>query len=150
VDLVQSHRGDDKLPQVVGYRVTHTFTVLVQDDDTEKLNAGAGRVLDTALENGANVVQHVTFFKQHDTAAKREALTRAVEEAVANAKALAAGARVDLRDTITINGQPEYHWGGNRDLQSNVMAIGGPGGTDTPLVAGDLQITCSVSVTCTY
>ena len=38
-----------QLPPISGYRISNTFTVLVQDDDPLKLGALASRVLDTAL-----------------------------------------------------------------------------------------------------
>lgn len=151
VELVQSHVSSDKLPQVLGYRVTNSFTVLVNDKEVEKLNANAGKVLDTALENGANIIQHIAFFKQDNIEAKREALAKAVQEAEANAKAIAGGARVTIKDTIALNGQPQYdYYYGNRMQNAAQVAFGGEGGGDTPLVAGDLEITCTVSVTCTY
>jgi hypothetical protein len=151
VEIVQTHVRDDRLPNIVGYRVTNTFTVLVKNDDPDKLGAAAARVLDTALENGANIVQHVMFFKQETEAARREALTKAVAEAVANAKALAAGAKVNISETVHISGSPQYVYGPYQmSNRAQVAFTGGEGGTDTALVAGELEITCNVSVTCTY
>src|SRR5262249_46371744 len=85
-------------PNLTGYRVTHQFTVLLTDADAEKLSNDSGRVLDTVLENGANIVQRIVFFKADDTALRREAMAKAVENAVANAKALATGANMKLAD----------------------------------------------------
>jgi hypothetical protein len=151
VELVQSHRSEDKLPQILGYRVTNSFTVLVTDKDVEKMNANAGKVLDTALENGANIVQQIMFFKQDNIEAKREALAKAVQEAEANAHAIARGANVLIKDTIALNGQPEYHYYYRNPMQNTAqVAFGGEGGGETPLVAGDLEVTCTVNVTCTY
>src|SRR4051812_16222275 len=86
VELVQSQQRSDELPRILGYRVTHSFTVLAQNEDPDKLSAITNRVLDTALDNGANLVEQVVFFKQDDRAARREALTRAVQDATANAE----------------------------------------------------------------
>jgi len=149
VELVQSRDDRDSLPQVLGYRITNSFTVLVQNDDTEKLNRDASRVLDTALESGANIVQQISFFKRDLAEARRQAMTKAVEDAAANAQALAAGGKVKIGDTVSINGEPAYHYFGGQMAQSNTAFPGGAG-DDTPLVAGDLEITCRVSVTCTY
>ena len=149
VSLEKTHRREDRLPEILGYKVTHTFTVLIQDADVDKLGATARRVLDTALEHGANIVEHISFFRQDDKEARREALAKAVEDALANAKALAGGAKVQLRDPITIHGQPDYSSGRYNDNRSqNVMAQ--PGGDGATMVAGDLVVTCSVSVTCSY
>lgn len=151
VDLVHSRNNHDELPRVIGYRITNSFTVLVTSDDVTKLNAGATRVLDTALENGVNNVQQIVFFRKDLVDARRQALTKAVEEATANAKALAAGAKVNLSDTVSISGQPEYYYRDNNRAQvQNAFAPGGGGEGDTPIVAGDLEVSCSVSVTCSY
>lgn len=143
------HSKDDKqnkLPEVLGYRVTYTFTVLVSEDDTQKLSSLAVQVLDTALTNGANAVQQITFFRDDLTEARRQALTKATADAVANAKALAAGDNRTLTDVIDINGNPEYHAPyANNSFQKQVL-----GGDSTELVAGDVEVTCRVSITCTY
>jgi hypothetical protein len=150
VEIVQSHRREDHMPEILGYRITNYFTVLVQNDDAEKLSMTAGRVLDTALECGANLVQQIVFFKQDLTETKRQALAKAVEDAAANARALAAGGKVTVHDTIQINGQPEFYYPRGYPMGNTAQVAFGAGGEDTPLVAGDLEITCQVSVTCTY
>jgi len=151
IEPVVRHRGDDDVPKITGYRVTHQFTVLLKDADVEKLSSDAARVLDTVLENGANTVQRIVFFKVEDSALRREAMSKAVENAVANAKALAAGANVKLADTVAITGNPEYsYWGRNNDNVQQAGVPAGGGGDDTHVVAGDVIITCQVSVTCTY
>jgi uncharacterized protein YggE len=149
VNLEKRLRNSEVLQDIVGYRVTHTFTVVVQNTDQEKLGALARQVLDTALENGANLVEHISFFKEEDKQVRREALAKAVEDAVANAKALAAGGKVDLGHTVAISGQPDYHYGGRQQL-TNTMQTAMPGDSEAPLVAGDLLVTCTASVTCTY
>jgi uncharacterized protein YggE len=149
VELVQTHRTEGKLPEILGYRVTNSFTVLVKDEEPQKLSARAAQILDTALENGANIVQQISIFKEDGTEVKRQALAMAVEDAVANAKAVAGGAKVAILDTISIDGQPEYHSAGVQWAQSNTF-VSGVGGGETPLIAGDLEMSCRVSVTCTY
>lgn len=151
VELIQSRARDElKLPETLGYRVTQSFTVLVKEDDREKLGALAGKVLDTALENGANLVDRIVFFKEDETEVKRQAMTKAVEEAIANARAIAAGGKATIVDTVAMDGQPEYYWGGS--ALSNTAQIGGLGGrgAESQLIAGDIEVTCRVSVTCTY
>jgi uncharacterized protein YggE len=150
IELIQSRQREDVLPTILGYRITNTFTVLVKNDNAEKLSAVAGKVMDQALESGANQVQQIVFFKENDQEVKREALAKAVEDAAANAKALASGGKVAILDTITIDGQPQYNYP-NYPMQqvsaSNTLFVGG---TDTALVAGDLNVTCTVTVTCAY
>jgi uncharacterized protein YggE len=156
VDILYGRTDGNQLPPITGYRVSNTFTVLVQEEDPAKLAVLAGRVLDAALENGANSVQQITFLsKEGMTQARRKALTGAVEDALANAKALAAGAKRDRIETVTIEGQPTYRdhpYYGNRNsmVQSINVAIPTGGETDAVLVIGDLEVTCQVNVTCTF
>ena len=151
VDLVQSSQSDPtRLPELLGYRVTNSFSVLVQDNDSAKLSQNASRVLDTALENGANFVQRMVAFRHDDAAIKREGLTKAVEDALDNARAIAAGAKVRVSGTFALNGQPEYYYGQGQCGLTNTLVVGGEGVGDTPVIVGDLEITIRVSVICTY
>jgi uncharacterized protein YggE len=151
VDLVQTQQSDiTKLPEVLGYRVTNSFSVLVLDKDTTRLSNNAGRVLDTALENGANFVQRMVAFRHDDTDIKRDGFTKAVEDALANAQAIAAGAKVRVSGTFALNGQPEYSFGQGQCGLTTTLVAGGEGAGDTPVIVGDLEITIRVSVTCTY
>ncbi len=151
VELVHSQQNDaTKLPEVLGYRVTNSFSVLVQDKDAAKLSQNASWVLDTALENGANFIQRMVVFRHDDSEIKREGLTKAVEDALANARAIAAGAKVRVTGTFALNGQPEYSFGQGQCGLTNTLVVGGAGIGDTPVIVGDLEITIRVSVTCTY
>jgi uncharacterized protein YggE len=143
------------LPQVLGYQVTNSFTVLVSNDEAMKLGLEASRVLGAALENGATAAQSVEFFRDDMSDVRRQALTRATEDALANADALARGAKRQVTDVVKID-EPEYLASGNWAL-SNTMQMnpgfGGAGGgeSDTPtLMAGEMLLTCRVRVTCNY
>jgi uncharacterized protein YggE len=148
VDLIQTEH-DGKVPKIIGYRVTNTFTALVSSSDAEKLGPLASRVLDTALESGANLVEQILFFREDDSDAKREALAKAVQDARANAHALADGANKSVTDIIAINGQPEYAFASRNYIANSVQTAVGSG-EGTSLMAGEQEITCNVSVTCTY
>lgn len=148
VELLHSRHNEDRLPQIIGFRITTSFTVLVSADDPDKLSAAAGRVLDTGLENGVNIMQQIVFLKQDTTAVQQQALSKAVENALANARALAAGAGVKIQETITVNGQPQISWGGRQDF-GNTVQVAVPA-AESSIIVGDLKITCNASVTCTY
>jgi hypothetical protein len=151
IELVQAQpTSPTTLPPVLGYRVTNSFTVLVQDNDSAKLSANASRILDTALENGANFVQQIVAFRHDDAEIKQKALSSAVEAALANARAIAAGAKVQILDTFAINGEPEYSFGRGQCGLTNQLVVGGAGEGATPVIVGDLEITIRVSVSCTY
>jgi hypothetical protein len=151
VDLIQSNQSDAaKLPEILGYRVTNSFSVLVEDKDAAKLGQNASRVLDTALENGANFVQRMVAFRHDEGEIKRDGLTKAVEDALANARAIAAGAKVQVSGTFALNGQPEFTYGQGQCGLTNTLVVGGAGIGDTPVIVGDLEVIIRVSVTCTY
>jgi uncharacterized protein YggE len=150
VDLIQPGHDPTKLPEILAYRVTNSFSVLVQDKDAAKLSQNASRALDTALENGANFVQRMVAFRHDDAEIKRNGLTQAVEDALANARAIAAGAKVQINGTFALAGQPEYTYGQGQCGLTNTLVVGGEAGGDTPVIVGDLEITIRVSVTCTY
>jgi uncharacterized protein YggE len=151
VELIQSGQNDPaKLPEIMGYRVTNSFSVLVQDKDVTKLSQNASRVLDTALENGANSVQRMLAFRHDDADLKREGLTKAVDDALANARAIAAGAKVQVSGTFALAGQPEFTYGQGQCGLTTTLVVGGEAIGDTPVIVGDLEIIIRVSVTCTY
>lgn len=156
VDILYGRHDTGVIPPIVGYRVSTTFTVLIQEEDTAQLGVLSGLVLDAALESGANSVQQVAFLsKSGMTAARRKALTQAVEDALANARAMAAGDKKTQIEAVTIEGQPVYHdrYGGGRNplVQSaNVALPAAGGGDEAALVVGDLEVTCQVSVVCKF
>jgi uncharacterized protein len=148
--VIDQRKEPSQLPKVLGYHLTNTFTVLVEDEDAVKLAESAGRVLDTALEQGATGVDQIVFFKKDVEGVRREALTKAVEDALANARALATGANRKVADIITINGEPRYGFAGDMQVQNVNDLLVARGGSTTPLVAGDLEVTCNVSLTCRH
>ncbi|MGE3809849.1 MAG: SIMPL domain-containing protein, partial [Gemmataceae bacterium] len=89
VDAVHEHRRENGVDRTVhvGYKVAVSFTVLAQHGDANQLGTNAGRILDTGLDNGANVVQRIAFFKEKWRQHQREAMTKAVEDALENARA---------------------------------------------------------------
>ncbi len=155
VSILYGKSDGHVLPPVTGYRITTTFTVLVQDDDPVKLGGLAARVLDAALENGANSIEQITFLRREGlNEARRKALKAAVEDALANARALAAGAKQGPVKVVTIAGEPQYRpwgYGGRNALMQTANVLMPQGGnTDASLVVGDLEVTCTVQVTCHY
>ncbi len=141
-----SKRG---IPKPIGYRATNGFTVLLTNGKVEELNENATRVLETALENGVNEVSQIAFLKLEETPFHREAMTKAVEDALANAKAIAAGANVTILETTTITSSDDSYSRPRRMHQ--LMQSSEPDGREaSQVVAGELEITFSVNVTCVY
>ncbi len=73
-------------PQISGYR--GSYTVLVTLDDLSLI----GRVIDGAVEAGANTVLGISFGLKDPSKARREALAKAVREAREKAEAIAQAA----------------------------------------------------------
>ncbi|MBR0406681.1 MAG: SIMPL domain-containing protein [Clostridia bacterium] len=72
-----------------------------------------GQVLDAAMEAGANTSYGITFSSTKENEAYQKALTRAVEDAMQKASVLAAAAKVQLGELMSINAtQNQYTLGG--------------------------------------
>ena len=78
-----------------GYKITHILQVKIED-----LNL-VGKVVDTAVQNGANYVSNVQFKVKDDDAYYRQALSTAVMNAIEKAKAIAGTLKVTLIPTPT-------------------------------------------------
>jgi uncharacterized protein YggE len=134
--------------RVVGYAVRQSFTVLVKESDSEKLGKTAERVLDAGLQNGVNSDGYIEFFKADDSELRRLAMSKAVEDALANAQAYAVGAKVKTLGVVDIAGQDGYFeqtgFGGQFG-----GGFGGTGGAPS-IVAGDWKVPSRVRVVCRY
>jgi uncharacterized protein YggE len=133
--------------RVVGYEVRQSFTVLVKESDPEKLGAIAGRLLDAGLQNGVNYQGDVEFFKADDSELRRQAMSKAVENALANAEAYAAGAKAKVVEVAEITGQ-------DSDYEPTGF-IGQGGGfsqrrSGSSLDAGEWHVSSRVHVVCRY
>jgi uncharacterized protein YggE len=143
-----------QLPRVIGYRVNNSFTVLVENEDRAKLGADASRVLDAVLDSGGTGISQIMFFKKGAEVEqlRRQAMTKAVQDALANGRALLAGMERTKLEPLTVAVTPQYHFGDGS--QNTMLQQGGPRGggeeTATALVAGDLEYRCQVSMTCRY
>jgi uncharacterized protein YggE len=144
-------------PKITGYQVSYDFTVLIENEDTDKLNANTGKVLDAVLENGANKVERVVFFKKDESGIQREARTKAVEDAIANAKALLKGANMVRYQVTQIHDAPASSpWGSPFAAQVqninpfNPGNAGAQGNDETRIMAGDVEVSSTITITCTF
>ena len=88
----------DETRELVGYRAVHAYRV-------EVTPARAGEVVDTAVGNGASSVHGVSFTLSEEAQQelREEALTRAVENARADAETVATASGVSLGDVRSIS-----------------------------------------------
>lgn len=144
--------------RLVGYEVRQSFTVLVKERDPEKLGITAARILDVGLQHGVNSGGNIEFFKADDSAMKRESMTKAVEDGVANARAYAAGAKLTTIGVVEICGQNDSLWGNqfwggfNGGFNGGFGFQGGFGGPGVApsFVAGDWKVSSQVRVVMRY
>jgi uncharacterized protein YggE len=142
------------LPRVVGYKVINSFTVLVENEDRAKLSTDSSRALDAVLENGGTGISQIEFFKKgvEVEQLRRQAMTKAVEDALANARAILAGIKRDKLEPLAVSVTPRYRESpfSNATTIQNTVVPGGGEAASTALVAGDLRFECDVSLTCRY
>ena len=164
VEIVYPHHDSNEieLPRPLGYRVIHTLSVNLRQRNIAELNVDTGRIVDTALASGANRIDNVSFRKSVTEAETRRVMARAVEAALANARAYAQGAGVAIKEVLAIEGEPPEEWpaGTYRPAFSGAgfgggMAgmgggMGGPRETPTTIRAGEIEIIGNVKVVCSY
>ncbi len=78
-----------------GYQVTHTIQVTIKD------LSQTGKVIDTAVQNGANRVSNIEFTIDNPQQYYKRALNRALENAVSKAKTIADQMNLNLDPTPT-------------------------------------------------
>jgi uncharacterized protein len=105
-----------------------------------------GQVIGAAVESGATNVSGIRFDVKDRDAAEREAMSRAVADAVARAQAAAAGARVAVDRVLRIEEQREFV-----PPQPRPMAMMARQSADAsasvPIEAGQIEIRARVVVT---
>ena len=122
-----------------GYLARNVVEVRV--DDLTKL----GDVLDASVSSGATSIQGVQFDLKERTKIEREALTRAVADAMARADAAAAGARRSVDRVIRID--EAVQGPALRPQQEFRMAADAAAQPTTPVAEGEIEIRAVVTVT---
>jgi uncharacterized protein len=111
-------------------------------DDLKKL----GAVLDAAGASGATSMSGLRFDISDRTSVERDALRLAVQDAMARAKAIAAGAGATVGPIVRIDDQYQS------PPQTYAMRVGGGAGMaaaapETPISAGELEVRAQVMMT---
>lgn len=123
-------------PAIVGYRASNMVQVTLDDIEMP------GRVIDAAINAGANRVAGLTFGISDPAEARTEALRLAVEDARAEAMAVAAAAGRSLGEVIRIDvggdGYIPLARYGRMEAADVAMA--------TPVQPGDLTVSASVTM----
>ena len=86
-----------KDPLIVGYNVTNTIVA-----DIRRLDQ-VGKVIDSALSHGANLISSLQFYSSNTEASRRSAIGTAIQSARADAEAAARAAGGSLGALLEIN-----------------------------------------------
>jgi uncharacterized protein YggE len=95
--------GPQPYPRDTGYVANNSVRVTLRRPEQLSL---IGRIIDTALTAGANVITGVNYEARRTDDAEREALAEAVADARARAEAIARAAGGSLGDLVEISTQP--------------------------------------------
>lgn len=122
--------------RVIGYIVRNQVEVRVLD-----LNR-LGAVIDAAGASGATSMAGLRFDLADRATVERDALRRAVEDAMGRARAMADGAKVTLGPILRIDEQ-----GQARPIYAREMLQTAAAAPETPISPGQVQITAQVTLT---
>lgn len=133
-----SGQGDGRPPRITGYRASNT--VRAQVDDVSKV----GAIIDAAIAAGANELQGISFELKDDKEARREALTRAAQDARQKAETLAAALGMRLEGVVEAQvGSPVMRpFYAARGMAMEMQAAAAP----TPVEPGEVQVQAEVTV----
>jgi uncharacterized protein YggE len=120
-------------PTIIGYQVTNIVETTLTDLTV------VGKVIDTAIQSGANRVQGVSFGLQDNTASVSQALKTAASRAHLQADAIASGLNVH---TGTVLHASE----GVNTTSPTVLAPAGGAAASTPIETGIVVIQASVTI----
>jgi len=130
----------DREPRIVGYRATTTISARV--DDIGEL----GKLIDTALQAGANRLDSISFGLSDDSGSRRTALASAVSdargkaEAIAEAMGMRLGAAIEvIEDGATVI-QPMH------EMHRMQMGVGMAMDMGTPIEAGEVSTVGGVTI----
>ncbi len=147
VQIMYTDNNYRELPKIVGYRTTQEFTVLLESKDPRLLSDQAGKVIDTALTSGANMLGQVTFFREDQKAVQRELLGEAVKDALANARVMAKAADMRLTGVWQLSGYPQYqNYDSMQNMRQSAMPMGAGGDGGTTVLYGQVKVSCSASI----
>ena len=111
--------------------------------DASNWHQRLGSVLDAAGASGATSMAGLRFDLKDRAAAEREALTQAVRDAMARARALAAGASVALGPIQRIDEAAEVQ----PPMPFQTMKVEMAAAPQTPISPGEVEIRATVTVT---
>lgn len=145
VDLQPEHDYTDGKQVLRGYVARNVLEVRVEGVDR------VTEVIDAAVAAGASRVEGLRFELKEREQLQREALTKAVEDALARAAALAKGAGRSLGAILRIDDgrapvapEPRVFVGGRMAMAEAAMPAPPP--PETPVQAGEIEVSARVTI----
>lgn len=124
------HGRDGVEPKIVGFTASNTVEAATSDISL------TGRVIDSAIQAGANRVEHIRFGVKNDDAAKNQALRLAAQRAREKANAMAGGLGVRLGSVLRAEEGAAV-----RPLAFERAAM-----ASTPIEPGMLEVSAAVTI----
>jgi uncharacterized protein YggE len=128
---------DSRPPAIVGYTASNHILVTAERAPAGELSAASARIVDAALNAGANNVGSVEFYLADSSTAEQQALTLAVQSAASDAQTMARAAGVTLGSPVSIEEDSASRVPRAFALEAPVMA--------TPVSIGDITISSNVT-----
>ncbi|MBP1929949.1 uncharacterized protein YggE [Methanolinea mesophila] len=126
--------------KITAYRVTNTLTVTLHDVSR------TGEVIDIGIANGINQANSIRFFlsDEQNQVLRTEALKEATDRAAADARTVASALGVSISSVKSVD-----IGGGYSPViyQNYAVSEKSAGGSSTPIEAGDVTVTATVTVT---
>lgn len=133
-------RSGNEPQRIAGYTARNAVQVIV--DDVEAV----GRLVDTALEAGANRVAGMSFEIRDTEPHRQEALRRAVATARGEAEAMAEALGMRLGSPVTIQGGANFPQPGPSFRGDIGMAMASMEAVPTPVEAGLQRVNATVTI----
>ena len=129
----------ERVQRLDGYQATNNVSARFSDIEA------AGRIIDAAVEAGANRIAGLSFYAEETAEARDEALGMAVENATREARVMAAALGRTLGGALEIQGGAQQPRPAMR-FESMDMAMA-QARSETPVEAGDQTVSAQVSIT---
>lgn len=139
-EQVSPGRMGDREPRIVGYRAV--ITVSARIDDIGEL----GRLIDTALQAGANRLDSVSFGLSDDSGSRRRAITSAVMDASRKAEAIAMAMGLRLGEAIEVIEDGATVIQPMREMNRMQMGVAMSMDLGTPIETGEVGTVAGVTI----
>ncbi len=130
----QTYPNNGGTPTITGYQGNQTVTVKVHGVDKD--NSVLGKILDGAVNNGANEINGVNLTVENPKDLEQDARMKAIDDAKQKAQELANKAGLKLGKVVSIS---ESQSGYPGPISYTANALMGMGGQDAKSIAPDIQ-----------